>query len=371
MHDDRLLFLRQDGPSVMLSEESRAQPWLLLVVDDEEQVHAVTQLALDGVSFEGRPVHLLSAYSAAEASAILQAEPEVALVLLDVVMETETAGLSLVRWIRRDLGNRDIRIVLRTAHPGHAPERRVILDYDINDYKTKTELTSDRLFSTVVAGLRSYQQVRTISRLLADVKVAQRATVFALADLAEHRDTDTGAHIRRVHDLSTAVAERLRSRGHYTDLLDDGFIEGIGLASTLHDVGKVSVPDHILRKPGKLDALEWDVMKTHTVVGGAILARSSALLGGQGYLAMGADIARHHHERFDGSGYPFGLSGQDIPLAARITAVADVYDALISPRPYKEAWQPECALAEMRDEGGRQFDPLVLEAFLDVMGDRP
>lgn len=370
MHDDRLLFLRQDGPSASLSDELGGEPWLLLVVDDEEQVHAVTQLSLDGVSFQGRPVHLLSAYSAAEASAILQTEPDVALVLLDVVMETENAGLSLVRWIRRDLGNRDIRIILRTAHPGHAPERRVILDYDINDYKTKTELTSDRLFSAVVAGLRSYEQMRTISRLLADVKVAQRATVFALADLAEHRDTDTGAHIRRVHDLSVAVAERLRSRGHYSAEIDDRFIEGIGLASTLHDVGKVSVPDHVLRKPGPLDEGEWDVMKAHTVSGGAILARSASLLGGQGYLAMGAEIARHHHERFDGSGYPDRLSGQSIPLSARITAVADVYDALISARPYKDAWEPERALAVMRAEGGRHFDPLVLDAFLDIMANR-
>ncbi|MGC2854440.1 HD-GYP domain-containing protein [Novispirillum sp. DQ9] len=370
MHDDGLLFLRQDGPAVSRPDDVQGDPWLLLVVDDEEQVHAVTQLALDGVSFLGRPVHLLSAYSAAEASAILQTEAEVALVLLDVVMETETAGLSLVRWIRRELGNTDIRIILRTAHPGHAPERRVILDYDINDYKTKTELTSERLFSTVVAGLRSYQQVRTVNRLLGDVKVAQRATVFALADLAEHRDTDTGAHIRRVHDLSFAVAEALRTRGHYTDILDDAFLEAIGLASTLHDVGKVSVPDHILRKPGRLDDHEWAVMKTHTVAGGNILARSAALLGGQGYLAMGADIARHHHERFDGGGYPDGLSGQEIPLAARITAVADVYDALISARPYKEAWTAERALAVMREEAGRHFDPLVLNAFLDIMANR-
>lgn len=370
MHDDRLLFLRQDGPAATPADDLQGEPWLLLVVDDEEQVHAVTQLALDGVSFQGRPVHLLSAYSAAEATAILQAEPEVALVLLDVVMETETAGLSLVRWIRRDLGNADIRIILRTAHPGHAPERRVILDYDINDYKTKTELTSERLFSTVVAGLRSYQQVRTIGRLLADVKVAQRATVFALADLAEHRDTDTGAHVRRVHDLSLAVAERLRAAGHYTDIIDAAFLDCIGLASTLHDVGKVSVPDQILRKPGRLDASEWSVMQAHTVAGGAILARAAALLGRQGYLAMGADIARHHHERFDGTGYPDRLSGQEIPLAARITAVADVYDALISPRPYKDAWTPERALAAMREEAGRHFDPLVLHAFLEVMAER-
>lgn len=370
MHDDGLLFLRQDGPSASHAEETPGEPWMLLVVDDEEQVHAVTQLALDGISFQGRPVHLLSAYSAAEASAILQAEPEVALVLLDVVMETETAGLSLVRWIRRELGNADIRIILRTAHPGHAPERRVILDYDINDYKTKTELTSERLFSTVVAGLRSYQQVRTVSRLLDDVKVAQRATVFALADLAEHRDTDTGAHIRRVHDLSFAVAQRLKARGHYAGILDDAFLDGIGLASTLHDVGKVCVPDHILRKPGRLVEDEWAVMKAHTVAGGTILARSAALLGGQGYLAMGAQIARHHHERFDGGGYPDGLAGQEIPLAARITAVADVYDALISARPYKEAWEPARALAMMREESGRHFDPLVLEAFFDVMDQR-
>lgn len=368
MHDDLLTIPRWNATGDIASLDTVAPHWLVLVVDDEEQVHAVTQLALEGATFAGRPLHLLSAYSAAEARAILRAEPDIALVLLDVVMETDTAGLSLVRWIRRDLGNTLVRIILRTGHPGHAPERRVILDYDINDYRTKTELTSERLFSSVVAALRCHDQVQTIARLLGDVKMAHRATAHALADLAEHRDTDTGAHIRRVHDLSHALAARLAEAGHYGDTLTPSFVEAIGLASILHDVGKVAIPDSILRKPGRLDPGEWEVMKTHTSAGGDLLRRTAAMVGsGDIHLSMAAAIARHHHERFDGSGYPDALKGEDIPLAARITAVADVFDALLSPRPYKEAWTRERALAVMAEERGRHFDPLVLDAFFDIV----
>lgn len=371
MYDDGLQILQ--GLETTFDDATRATPWTLLVVDDEEQVHAVTQLALDGLSFEGRPLRMLSAYSAAEAMALLQTKTNVAVVLLDMVMETDTAGLSLVRWIRNGIGNTDIRIILRTGHPAHAQDRRIILTYDINDYRSKAEMTSDRVFSTVIAALRSYKQITAHGKRLAALRKAHRATAFALAEVAERRDADPHASALsyRVHDLSQAIAERLREGGHHTATLTRDFLADIGLASSLRDVGKMFVPDHILCKPGRLSPAEWDIMKRHTETGCAILSRTARALTGLTYLSMAATVARHHHERFDGSGYPDGLSGHDIPLEARITAVTDVYDALLSERFHKPAWPLHVAVATMRDARGSHFDPIVFDAFLDCLNDGP
>lgn len=139
------------------------------------------------------------------------------------------------------------------------------------------------------------------------------------------------------------------------------------MASILHDVGKVSVPDAILQKPAKLDADEWAVMQGHTSSGGQILERAAKLVEGSSYLSLGAEIANCHHERWDGAGYPARLAGTDIPLAARIVAVVDVFDALTSKRPYKEPWPVDKALAYIREQSGRHFDPLVVDAFLAVL----
>lgn len=150
-----------DEPAEEVS--SGLPPWTILIVDDEDAIHEVTQLALADISFEARPLHFLSARSAAEGRALLAANPEIALVLLDVVMETDTAGLDLVRFVRSELGNALVRIVLRTGQPGQAPERRIIVEYDVSDYKTKIELTSPKLFTTVVTALRLYRQLRELA----------------------------------------------------------------------------------------------------------------------------------------------------------------------------------------------------------------
>ncbi|SOD95248.1 Response regulator c-di-GMP phosphodiesterase, RpfG family, contains REC and HD-GYP domains [Caenispirillum bisanense] len=539
MNDDEMLFddedflVDDDAPAAASESGSRpgtggaalpaaaalpGDAWVVLVVDDEPEVHAVTAMVLSDVRFKGRSVRLLSAHSAREAREILAARRDIAVVLLDVVMETDDAGLQLVRHIRGDLGNRAVRIILRTGQPGQAPERDVILAYDINDYKAKTELTSQKLFTTLVAALRSYEDIlalemsrqglrkiidasssllqarsmtlfasgvltqlsavlgtpvsgivcaqrgrpgsrgeaaeevfilagagvyegvadrplaehaddpvvaaiaealaakahvyrddhmvlyintpngrevvaylqtgRTLTALdeqLVEVfcgkvsvgfdnlylyeqlRRAHQATVVALADLAEHKDTDTGEHVLRVERMTEAVARRLRSDGIYTDQIDDLFIEQVGMASILHDVGKVSVPDAILQKPGKLTPEEWLVMREHAAAGGTILKRAARLVDGSSYLSLGADIASGHHERWDGGGYPLGLKGQEIPLAARIVAVVDVFDALTSARPYKDPWPRDLAIEYLRDQSGKQFDPQVVETFLTVL----
>ena len=202
-------------------------------------------------------------------------------------------------------------------------------------------------------------------RLSERLQRSQEATVIALADLAEHKDTDTGDHVLRVGTLTERVARHLRDMG--THHIDEDYITRLGKAAILHDVGKVAIADAILRKPGRLDAEEWETMKTHTTQGASILSRADALVEGPTYLGLAAKVAETHHERWDGGGYPHMLSGETIPLAGRITAVVDVFDALTTDRPYKKAWPREDALDLVRGERGGHFDPAIADAFLTVV----
>jgi len=172
--DDVLLFADDEVAPVV--EQSSASVWKLLVIDDEPAIHDVTRLTLGGLKVEGHPLAILSAYTAAAGRAVLQAHPDVAVVLLDVVMESDDAGLELVRWIRGELGNTRVRIVLRTGQPGHAPEQRVMFDYDINDYRDKTEVTAQRLTTTVIGALRSYRDLCTIEAHKSGLEQVLRAT---------------------------------------------------------------------------------------------------------------------------------------------------------------------------------------------------
>jgi len=202
------------------------------------------------------------------------------------------------------------------------------------------------------------------------LKAANRATVQALADLAEFRDNDTGDHVVRVARLTHEIARGLEQNGAFPDEISPSFRSQVGVASILHDVGKVAISDSILRKPGPLDAVERAAMEEHAAAGAAILGKALALAPDSTYLRIAAEIVRHHHERYDGDGYPDRLAGERIPLAARIVAVADVYDALTCDRPYKSAWSEERALAYLSDQAGRQFDPQVIAAALAVIAER-
>ncbi|MCP4455932.1 MAG: HD domain-containing protein, partial [Planctomycetes bacterium] len=168
-------------------------------------------------------------------------------------------------------------------------------------------------------------------------------TIFALARLAEMRDTDTGAHLERVREYTRILAIQLQRNGRYRDLINDSFVDLIYVTSPLHDIGKVSIPDTILLKPGRLNEAEYDIMKTHSEAGAKTLNLALAEFPDIDFLCMARDIAGYHHERVDGTGYPKGLVGNEIPLAARIFTVADVYDALVSKRVYKEAFSPVIA----------------------------
>jgi response regulator RpfG family c-di-GMP phosphodiesterase len=203
--------------------------------------------------------------------------------------------------------------------------------------------------------------------MFGQLRKAQEATVVALADLAEFRDRGTGGHVRRVQALSSAIAGRMKEKGVYGDEVTPQLVDMIGLASILHDVGKVATPDHILLKPGAHTPEERAQMQDHADVGRTILERAANMVDGVSYLTYGAEIAGGHHEHFDGNGYPHGLKGKQIPISARIVAVVDVFDSLLHERPYKEPWPYPEVMTYIKARAGTQFDPEVVQALLDVI----
>jgi response regulator RpfG family c-di-GMP phosphodiesterase len=491
-------FIIDDEPSELQNVDRRR--WKVLVVDDEPDVHAITRVVLGDFRYGDQAIEILSAYSREEAERVLSRHADVALVLLDVVMEETDSGLRLVRFLREELANELVRIVLRTGQPGYAPEREVIVRYDINDYKEKTELTAQKLFTTVVGSLRAYEHLAQLDRqragleqivranrelagqldrsafstgalaflvalagarggmilrgidadfemlaqlaeapevsealaharedrgvgicsdrdlvlvpvpsrtetpvtafltgaaleteedkallgvlaeavgagldnvlLLGRLQDAQRAMVLALARMAEFRDADTGHHVRRVEQLVRAVAVNLRDVPDFACLRDENYLEQLALASILHDVGKVGVPDAVLNKPGSLDNVERQMMHDHAAIGAQILEEAARMVPGMSYISLAAEIAANHHENADGSGYPQHKTLAQIPLAARIVGVADVYDALVSVRPYKQAWSPAAAIGWLREMAGQRFDPRVVEALALVVSEQ-
>jgi hemerythrin-like metal-binding protein len=213
----------------------------------------------------------------------------------------------------------------------------------------------------------TYLDVTREARALEEVQRTAKATVVAMANFAEHRDADTGVHVLRVARLVGQVAQQLKANGQFSDTIDDLYVEQVRIASILHDVGKISTPDRILLKAGPLSDDERKTMMQHSTMGAQFLHQAHLMMGDSSYLRIGADIALTHHEWYDGSGYPGGLAGEAIPLAGRICAIADVFDALTSRRPYKGPWTSEQAVAHITQQRGIQFDPAVTDAFLEVI----
>ncbi|NIZ07735.1 response regulator [Pseudoalteromonas sp. HF66] len=475
--------------------------WKVIIVDDEPEVHAVTKLALSDFEFQDKRLEFISAYSGEEAKEVIEQHPDAAIVLLDVVMETDDAGLRVAKFIRETAKNNHIRIILRTGQPGQAPERQVIVNYDINDYKSKTELTAQKLFTVVMSSLRSYRDILSIEQsrqglekiikasrdifsthslesfiegvmqqltsllgtvdqamyatslvasnpqdnqkklvvfsgrgefersegkaieevldneqlqacqqalnektivyrenylfayccsecnhnsmlfisgipkhltdtqrhlieifsqnvqlayenvqLQSEIEATQQELVFRLSEALEQRSTETGNHVKRVSHICYELALGYGLPKREAEL--------IRLAAPLHDVGKVGIPDAILNKPGPLTDEEWAIMQQHAEKGHLILKDSN-----RDIVNTGAIIALSHHERWDGSGYPKGLKGEEIPIAGRIVALADVFDALRHKRCYKEPWSLEDVIKEINSQQGKQFDPKLIEVF--------
>lgn len=205
-------------------------------------------------------------------------------------------------------------------------------------------------------------RVRAGERILA--LESREVTIFSLAKLAESRDQETGEHLERIREYSRVLAEYLSTLPKYRDEVDGDFVQLIYMTSPLHDIGKVGVPDRILLKAGPLSAEEFEVMKRHTIMGSETLGAAAEMHPEAKFLCMARDIARSHHERFDGTGYPDGLCGESIPLCGRVVALADVYDALTTKRIYKPAFSHEKAREIILDGSGTHFDPEIVKAFL-------
>lgn len=205
-------------------------------------------------------------------------------------------------------------------------------------------------------------RVRAAERVLS--LETRDVAIFALARLAESRDPETGAHLERVRTYARLIALQLSQQKEFQAEVDGDFVRLIYLTSPLHDIGKVGIPDGVLLKPGRLSDREFEIMKTHTTIGADTLNAAVKQFPDVAFLRMGRDIALTHHERYDGSGYPAGLKRDEIPLAGRIVALADVYDALTSKRVYKQAYAHEISRSLILDEAGKHFDPRIVEAFV-------
>ncbi len=494
-------FLFKDEPEEEVTPTRKIDKfWRVLIVDDDESVHQVTRLVLSGAKVEGRKLELVSVFSKAEAKELLSHDRNFCMAFVDVVMESDHAGLELVEWIRNDLKHQAIRLVLRTGQAGTAPEAKVIKEFDINDYKEKTDFTSGKMMTTVYAGIRAYRDIMTIQRSLDafkqlivathdllqinqlrsfgsaalnhlltlmdiessalyiarnqidfdqevtnmilactgkyvsesdsldnsdidpkvkkliiqtfedkshfsneecfvgyyetaansasvlyiefetdhehfranlaelyatnvalilegltkqhEIEKTQKDLINIVSEAIEARSKETGAHVQRVALICELFAHKLGLPKHYIDALK--------LAAPLHDIGKIAIPEEILHKPGSLDEEEWGVMKTHAEVGSHLLSKSSASIS-----KLGARLAHYHHENWDGSGYPDGLIGTEIPLEARIMGVADVFDALGSKRCYKEKWDEDKIKEFILSQKGIKFEPKLVDILVE------
>lgn len=198
----------------------------------------------------------------------------------------------------------------------------------------------------------------------------QSGMITFMAEVVENRDDNTGGHIRRTAAYVERIAKELKRQGTYSGILTDRYMEDMIVAAPLHDIGKIHIPDVVLNKPGKLTDEEFEIMKTHTTAGEELLTHAKGELGESGYLNTAIEMAAYHHEWWNGKGYPYGISGEEIPLCARIMAVADVFDALTSKRCYKEAMPLEKAYAIIREESSTHFDPMVVSAFFAITEDK-
>ena len=228
----------------------------------------------------------------------------------------------------------------------------------------------ERLYLTLCRmTLNQAEQTRSIRRLSESTAKMQDGLIITMADLVESRDSDTGAHVQKTAAYVRIIADGLKRKGYYAEKLTSKFMTDIVRSAPLHDVGKINIPDGVLNKPGKLTDEEYAIMKTHTTAGKKIMEHAISTVKGDSYLKEARNMAAYHHERWDGKGYPEGLHGEVIPLSARIMAVADVFDALASPRVYKPAFPLEKALAILEEGKGTQFDPKCIEVFMDSLSE--
>lgn len=343
-------------------------PATIMVVDDMAEN---LDLLREMLQFKGYRVLTFPRGSMAIKAALAK-PPD--LILLDVIMP-EMNGFEVCERLKAEAALRDIPVLFISALTetmdkikGFAVggEDYVTKPFQLEEVHARVE-THLRLRSMRLELERHNHHLgELVEEKIKEISDAQLTTILAVTKLAEYRDDETGHHIERTRTFCTILAERLRRLPRWDALIDDAYVENIFHAAPLHDIGKVGIPDSVLLKPGKLTDEEFEIIKTHTVIGSKTLLTVRSRFPNSVLASMGLDIARSHHEKWDGSGYPDGLAGEDIPPAARIMAVADVYDALRSERPYKSAFTHEKSCEIILEGAGRHFDPTVVEAFRAV-----
>lgn len=350
----------------MISDLRQNNRPVILAVDDTPE----TLASISGM-LEGR-YRCLVATNGEKALALAAKHPQPDIVLLDIVMPGMD-GYQVCRTLKQHPATEGIPVIFLTSLDTHDNEAQGFAAGGV-DYITKpvnrpvlearlnAQLTLMR--SRKLLAHKSVLLEEMVQRRKRQLSVLQDVIVFAMASLAEKRDRETSAHLRRIQLFSRSLAFALREEPGYAALLKDETLDLLYKASPLHDIGKVGVPDTILYKQGKFSPEEFEAMKRHTMFGGQTLDDVERRLGvPESFVSMARDIALYHHERWDGMGYPMGLRGEDIPIAARIVALADTYDALTSERVYKPPYDPDQAALIIRREEGRQFDPALVRAF--------
>lgn len=287
------------------------------------------------------------------------------LILLDITMP-EMDGFEVCRRLKQDTRFRDIPIIFISALTETLDKVKAFGSGGV-DYVTKPFQ-----FEEVEARVETHLKLRRyqahleelVDEQVEEISASQISTIFALSKLAESRDRETGEHLERVQIYCKMLAEELRQEERYARVIDAAFIDNIFNASPLHDIGKVATPDHILMKPGKLSPEEFDIMRKHSLIGATTMEAVRDMYQKNAFINMGISIARSHHECWNGTGYPDRLKEEEIPLAARIMAVADVYDALRSNRCYKGPLSRDQSRKIIESGSGTKFDPVLVKAFL-------
>lgn len=315
----------------------------ILVVDDNEACRLLAHATLSRAGHE-----VVVAADGAEAFRLIESEQ-----IRVVVSDWEMPGLSGPALCRR----------IRSAGLPHYVYVLLVTSHDLPDERVAGLASgSDDFIAKPFHPAELIERVRVAERIIAIE--TRDVTIFALAKLAESRDPETGAHLERVRSYCRVLSQRLSMCQKFLSCVDTEFIRLMYLTSPLHDIGKVGIPDSVLLKPDRLNDREYEIMKTHAAIGAETLNAALLRFPDVPFLRMARDIAATHHERWDGSGYPNSLAGEAIPLAGRIMALADVYDALSSRRVYKAAYSHEVARAMIISESGTHFDPDIVQAFL-------
>ena len=323
----------------------------ILVVDDNPENIDVLSGVLNG------HYRIKAALNGNVALKIAKVTPKPDLILLDVMMP-EIDGYEVCKKLKQDPMTCNIPVIFVTAKTGQTDE-----EYGFSlgavDYITKP-ISPPLVLARIKAQLSLYDQARHMEKLVkertAELLETRIEIIRRLGRAAEYKDNETGMHVIRMSKYSKLLAEKLS--------LDETWIDHLYHAAPMHDIGKIGVPDNVLLKPGKLDSDEWTIMKKHCEYGIEIIGEHASPL-----LHMAREVAFYHHEKWNGTGYPNGLSGEDIPLSARIIAIADVFDALTSVRPYKKAWSVEDAIALIQREAGEHFDPALVPPFIACLPD--